>query len=71
MPGRDGRRTVEFRRDPGSPGLVESIGAPFGWDTGNEKAAPPGLDGSRLLWYGMGDLRAALAGVETGPLSVL
>ena len=38
---------------------------------GNEKAAPPGLDGSRLLWYGMDDLRAALAGVESGPLSVL
>ena len=37
---------------------------------GNEKAAPPGLDGSRLLWYAMGDLRAALAGVERGPLSV-
>jgi hypothetical protein len=67
--GRDGRRTVEFRRD-GSPGLVESIGAPFGWDTGNKKAAPPGLDGSRLLWYAMGDLRADLAGVESGPLSV-
>ena len=33
--------------------------------------APPGIDGSRLLWYAMGDLRAALAGVETGPLSVL
>ena len=55
--------------DPGSPEL-ESIGAPFGQDTGNEKAAPPGLDGSRLLWYAMGDLRAALAGVESGPLSV-
>ncbi len=58
------RRTEKFRRDPGSPEL-ESIGAPFGWDTGNEKAAPPGLDGSRLLWYGMGDLRAAPIGVET------
>jgi len=63
------RRTEKFRRDPGSPEL-ESIGAPFGWDTGNEKAAPPEVDGSRLLWYTIGDLRAALAGVETGPLSV-
>ena len=63
------RRTEEFRRDPGSPEL-ESIGAPFGQDTGNEKAAPPEVDGSRLLWYTIGDLRATLAGVEMGPLSV-
>ena len=40
-------------------------------DTGNEKAAPPEVDGSRLLWYAIGDLRAALAGVDRGPLSVL
>jgi len=34
------------------------------------KSGPAGFDGSRLLWYSIGDLRAAPIGVETSPLSV-
>ena len=58
--------------DPASRIPTESGVAPFrqGMVCAKTKAAPPGLDGSRLLWYAMGDLRAAPIGVETGPRSV-
>ncbi len=65
------RMQEPLQEGPEPSGPVASIIAPFGVREKNKAAPPPGLDGSRLLWYTGGDLRAACSGVETCPRLVL